>query len=490
MAETYLPSPGAQSIAQHSYGTMHIDLLRGTRYATYAYLVAVPGLVESLNLLGMHDTARALQAALCCLAVAAWALSFQPSQHRLSVTHISLVGLAGTLTVVSIWQAQWPLFAATEACLWFGLIALAWVFSKSPLDVLTKEIPGVVAIAIFAMGAQELMSIGFAWLSSSPLSPWDVGRGHPNVRHFNHVQTMALIMAAMTIWYPTHRWMRWTAGFGVAVGLALAWLTGARSTLLAVFLISVGFLILSGPARRTWSARLLWLGIAGVVAYLLFYVLIPQLLGIEVESGVALNEREHKGSIETRLIHWKLAFEMALQNPLTGWGGVHYATQHHVDAAHPHNIVLQWAAEWGWVSTLLALFALGWWTRKLWLAMWQRLGGAIWPYTPVITAAWMATLAGWIDAMFSGTLTMPVSQVWWCFCLGLACHSDIERCVLPVRTCSLQRSWFKKLLGGATVLALLATTFISYKTTYQEKPEAALDQSFIKPRLWVSGSIR
>ncbi|MFD2453519.1 O-antigen ligase family protein [Ideonella paludis] len=301
---------------------------------------------------------------------------------------------------------------------------------------------------------------------------------------------MALIMAAMAIWYPTHRWMRWPAGFGVAVGLALVWLSGARSTLLALVLVGFGFLALCSPARRVWSARLLCLGSAALMAYQIFYVVIPHSLGIEWSPGIALNEREHGGSIEARLVHWKLAFEMALQKPLTGWGGLHYATQHNVDAAHPHNIVLQWAAEWGWISTLLALGALVWWTRHLWLAMWQRLGGAIWPYMPMITAAWMATLAGWIDAMFSGTLTMPVSQVWWCFCLGIAWHSVIERSVLPVRPCSLQRSSFKNLLGHATVLALLTTTFISHKTTYQEKPEATLDQSFIKPRLWVSGSIK
>ena len=465
---------------------MPIDLLRWTRWATYAYLVAVPGLVESLHLLDMHDTARALQAVLCCMAVAAWALSFDPSERPLSVTHISLLGLACTLTVVSIWRAQWPLFAATEACLWLGLIALAWVFSRSPLEELTREIPGVMAVAIFAMGVQELMDIGFAWLSSTPLSPGDGGRGHPNIRHFNHVLTMSLIMATMPIWYPTRRWMRWTAGFGVAVGLALAWLTGARSTLLAVLLISIGFLILSGPARRTWSARLLWLGITGVVAYLLFYALIPQLLGIEVTSGVALGERGHKGSIETRLIHWKLAFEMALQNPITGWGGLHYATRHHVDAAHPHNIVLQWAAEWGWVSTLVALFALAWWTRRLWVAMWNQPHAASWTFSPFVTAAWLATLAGWLDAMFSGTLTMPVSQVWWCCCLGIAQsnqHMMRKKIEHP-------KNWSRKYFKVLSI-AFIAGYFYLLQATYQTTQiytQTETNQPIQKkPRLWFFG---
>ena len=467
---------------------MPIDLLRWTRWATYAYLVAVPGLVESLKMLDTHDTARALQAVLCCMAVATWALSAAPSKRPANVTHISLVGLAGTLTVVSILRAQWPLFAATEVCIWLGLIALAWVFSRSPLEELTREIPGLMAVAIFAMSTQELMSIGFAWLSSSPLSPGDVGRGHPNVRHFNHVQSMALIMAAMTIWYPTQRWMHWTAGFGIAVGLALAWLTGARSTLLAMLLISTGFLILSGPARRKWSVRLLWLGITGVVAYLFFYVLIPQLLGIEVASGVALNEREDKGSIESRLVHWKLAFELALQKPLTGWGGLHYATQHHVDAAHPHNIVLQWAAEWGWISTLLVLCALAWWTRHLWLAMWQRLRGEIWPHSPVVTAAWMSALAGWIDAMFSGTLTMPVSQVWWCCCLGVS--QSIQYIIsnnIGSRKFQICKNY--KILS----MVFMIGHFCMLQVTHQETQTFAHSETGQtikkKPRLWLFGTL-
>lgn len=465
-----------------------VDLLRWTRYATYAYLLAVPGLVESLYLLRTHDTARALQAALCCLAILAWSQKFDPSTVRLTRTQTGLLGLTITLTLASIWQAQWPVFAATEACLWVGLIALVWVFAISPTQALTKEVPGVVVIAVGLMGLLELRDIAFAWLSSSPLDAAAVGYGHSNRRHFNHVQTMALIMAAMVMWGGSERWMRWGAWFGVSVGLALIWFAGARSTSLALIVTCVTFIALTGSSKALWLQRVLVALGCGVLAFLIFYQWIPNNLGISLRDTHTMGERSLSTSTD-RLLLWQAAWQMAAEHPLVGWGGQHFVAHTPLPLAHPHNIVLQWAAEWGWVLTLLTLVGLGRWTQRLWIASWRRAQGLPWGQTPLVTAAWLATLAAFVDSMFSGTLTMPVSQVWWCFCIGVALPLNIKRPTPPMKNLSAQCRLLKYSTSLAAISTLLMVTIVSYNITYQATPGKTKEQSIAKPRLWAWGSI-
>ncbi|TDM06841.1 MAG: hypothetical protein C4K60_14045 [Ideonella sp. MAG2] len=474
-----------QVIALLPHSTMPpFDLLRWTRYATYAYLVAVPGLVESLNLLAIHDTARALQAALCCLAVAAWAQRFDPRQCRLSRLQLGLVGLMVALTLVSIVQAQWPLFAATEACLWMGLIALGWVFAASDKDCLSQEIPGVIAAAVLAMALQEVMNIGFAWLSHFPLDVGDVGRGHPNRRHFNHVQTMALILAGIPMWYGQARWIRWSAWLGFVVGMALVWFSGARSTLLSLAIVSLGFLALV-QQKHFWTKRLLLMVAASVATYIIVYRWTPDAIGVVIADAETMSQRNQAGTVNTRIMLWQHAWNMAAAKPWTGWGGLHYATLTHLPAAHPHNIILQWAAEWGWVSTLLALFALARLTRLARAAMRRRLRGASWPLSPIATAAGLASLAGWVDAMFSGTLTMPASQVWWLFCLGT---HQINK-LAEIDSNSKEANSKKHLIGIVFTLLTLSIANATYNHLCGFDMQSNPRSESLQPRLWLLGNL-
>jgi O-antigen ligase len=46
---------------------------------------------------------------------------------------------------------------------------------------------------------------------------------------------------------------------------------------------------------------------------------------------------------------------MALQNPWLGVGPLHFSSVRNPIAAHPHQAILQWLAEWGFIATILAL---------------------------------------------------------------------------------------------------------------------------------------
>ena len=189
--------------------------------------------------------------------------------------------------------------------------------------------------------------------------------------------------------------------------------------------------------------------------------------------------------MDTRLAHWTLALNMSLQRPWTGWGGLHYATQNQVDAAHPHNIIMQWGAEWGWISALLAIIMLGLFLLGNFKSTWKRFRVKPWKLSPLVTAAWMGTIAGLLDAMLSGTLTMPVSQVFWVLCLGISNAKDSPS-NNPIRLIDGKISVLASIIFGTIMVTLMISTYM--ETMTHSKTEYSEPRTN-KPRLWLIGNI-
>jgi putative inorganic carbon (HCO3(-)) transporter len=201
--------------------------------------------------------------------------------------------------------------------------------------------------------------------------------------------------------------------------------------------------------------------------------------------------QDHRGSVALRIVAgddsgrfylWRLALDDAMQHPWLGIGPMHYAHLPNLLAAHPHNSLVQWAAEWGFPVTLGMLVAV--------CALLQRavrqVANTTTPNgtTTLLAVAALATIAGGIDSLVSGTLVMPVSQTWWFIALGcmLACLSDRSAHV-PVAG-SMAR-W-------VLIVALLALHVGSSVLTYRRSVEppqttaTGLQRNNV-PRYWING---
>jgi hypothetical protein len=169
-----------------------------------------------------------------------------------------------------------------------------------------------------------------------------------------------------------------------------------------------------------WCVSLLLSGLAGLVLYLLLYVLLPVQRGLEpfglLFSRVARSVSEDPSS--GRLQLWARAWEMVQAHPWVGAGPAHFA---HVArdlpyGAHPHNWVLQVASEWGLPALFFLCAALALSISKLLRLRW------------VVAAKQRDTLTAWlvtggailVDGLFSGLIVMPVSQLWIALYLGCA----------------------------------------------------------------------
>jgi O-antigen ligase len=95
-------------------------------------------------------------------------------------------------------------------------------------------------------------------------------------------------------------------------------------------------------------------------AYLLY--LTDLLPGFNViDRFIGIRQGDHLASISTRVKIWQDGIDIFLSNPLFGVGlnrfGEHVSVGTRF-AANPHNIIIQWLAETGLVSTLLACAAI------------------------------------------------------------------------------------------------------------------------------------
>src|SRR5690606_7846536 len=111
---------------------------------------------------------------------------------------------------------------------------------------------------------------------------------------------------------------------------------------------------------------------------------------------------------------WLWAWEMAIANPWLGVGPLHYAAVVNPIAAHPHQVVLQWLAEWGFIATFLAIVitVMG----LIYSARYLRQDRA----ENLDAALWVSIVGALILAQVDGVFVMPYTETWLALLLGLA----------------------------------------------------------------------
>jgi O-antigen ligase len=245
---------------------------------------------------------------------------------------------------------------------------------------------------------------------------WDLFVNFAHVRFLSQFQSWTLPLIVLPVFLSP----RFAKGPGLWACLFIAsgwWLilfsAGTRGTLLG--LILAGSVTAWVFGRRAlpwfkWQALTLCLGL---VLYCLMFLLPPLLGGMdtsEIQQGTIGRSLTNPSG---RLHLWDVALGMIAKHPVLGVGPMHYACGvTNGIAAHPHNALLQLAAEWGLPVVAMVAF--------LWLSgvrAWIRQGsGEQTPgqndKQPIIYAALLASLlTASTHALVSGVIVMPLSQV-------------------------------------------------------------------------------
>lgn len=229
-----------------------------------------------------------------------------------------------------------------------------------------------------------------------------------NVRFFGYVQTMLLpFLLLPAMWWGTTRARRILLWSVPSIWWMLAVGSGTRGTWAALLVGVIAATLFGGYAGLRWAK---WQGaglLCGLLCYGVFVLGIPQLLELPASF---LHRTDDILSLSHREVLWTAALDYIVQHPWFGIGPMHYAYWATEVAAHPHNAVLQWLAEWGVPAGLLltGVWAAGGISLVAHVRRMARQGS---DQSRLFRVALLSALAGAsAQAMVDGVLVMPVSQ--------------------------------------------------------------------------------
>src|SRR5690606_36380613 len=113
-------------------------------------------------------------------------------------------------------------------------------------------------------------------------------------------------------------------------------------------------------------------------------------------------------------------------NPWLGVGPMHYSAVVNPISAHPHQVVLQWLAEWGVIATGLAIIIAGW--GSIHGLKYLRRQQA----EPIDAALWLSIIGALVLAQVDGVFVMPYTETWLAILIGLAMARWAKLRVVPM----------------------------------------------------------
>lgn len=454
-----------------------------------AYLLCVPLLVASLSKVGGHDAARLAQIALGAICALVLLLDRRTHGERCSKPRWLVVAALVGLAASSALRAPDATMAGRELAVFVGMLAIALVVSRSA-DTLHR--PSLLASSASALYIAVILLIVCAtYFAGGRLNRAELFVGYDNYRFFNHVQTAALPLSVLAVSVAPARSRRWALAWCAAIGgFALLFAIMGRGTLVGMAVGAAAIAVMFGARALPLLRKLGVAACGGLLGYAMLFWALPLLLG--APPGLADGYYDARvGSIEMRLYLWRIALSYIEQAPWLGIGPMHYAHHPTGDAAHPHNIYLQIAAEWG----LPALAILLW----LGAVLMRRLATAVSRCADARErdcgmGLLFACVAIAVDGLFSGNFVMPVSQVWTAFTVGWALawlrwHEpiDVSAPAQPVTPWSPARIVALGLLVSQLWLAAVIAPEVRKLDEVVQQAMDRFPSATMNPRFWSHG---
>lgn len=322
------------------------------------------------------------------------------------------------LACVSAWLSASPPHAVQEISVFAGLFYVcqltAVLWREYHLKLVQWLVYAVLLCAVLYMAGFYAGYLA-SFLESIPLRWPEPFLGCFNVRFFNQYQLWTLSLLCLPLLGSTikrtaiRRWLFiiltcwWVLLFASAGrGVLLAWLFA--------MLITAGY-------YRQLARPLLRLHLTGFITGLIGYGVLFYLLPSFVVGGI-LTRTVFRDSTSDRIGLWKQAVSMIEAHPWFGVGPIHYAWYPNAIAAHPHNSVLQLAAEWGLPATVLILTLAGYGVF-CWLKRFNSVSLQTVDHPDVAVTLFFTLVANASYSLVDGVIVMPLSQVMMAVVIGL-----------------------------------------------------------------------
>lgn len=419
------------------------------------------------------------------------------------------VGMASSLLAWSPHKAfyEWANFGL--------LLVFAWVIAGDMMVDPRGSLDVILTISGFGCALYLLASFAVyfsALLNGTQPDSSDLIPGFDNYRFFNHVQTITLPLLGLHV-LRQNQSVKFSKYVAIKnqiennqvifwwVVLSAWWMllffSAGRGTFVGV--VAGLIMVLFWRRRQAWSwCRVMLLSaVAGLVAYFLFYTIIPIQFGLQPFDFLRhVSDRTMVNPDSSRIPLWTLAIKMVMLHPWLGAGPLHFA--HHGRelniAAHPHNWFLQIIAEWGVLAFVCLLGALLIALRRL-IAV-TRLITKEDSANQAIGTAFLATfVAISTDGLVSGLIVIPTSQLWialyagcaWGWVASISAEGNKHR---------IQFSNLIRIASGGCLFLFLGLFLygVSKEVSYLKVPDISvlrddveIPRRKLSPRLWVDG---
>jgi O-antigen ligase len=367
-----------------------------------------------------HDGLRVAQLFILAMAAGfhAWhAMLGSGEAERPRVGALALLVVIGLLAGLSIKHAAVVRAALLEAGLLLAValltLGIGLVAVRLGIKVMLTIPVAASLLFVFAVAVRYTAALS----ADTSLLREHLLPAYSNYRFFNHVQTVTIPLLVGAMIAGSSRLRGWAA-VALVAEFALLFFTGGRATMLALGASAAVIAAVFRSKAVPWLVRMGATALAGAALYVVLFDWVPQWrgLGRDFFSGDMI-ARSELGVGGPREYLWGLAWQYIRESPLLGIGPMHYAHRVNAEAAHPHNVYLQLAAEWGvpFAVLVIALAAVGW-IRLLRVARASADEGE----RAIGISLVAAGVAIAVDGMFSGNFVMPMSQLWIAFAIGLS----------------------------------------------------------------------
>ena len=250
------------------------------------------------------------------------------------------------------------------------------------------------------------------------------------------------------------------------------WITlGIENESRAIFLsVGIALAIVLFFLRKQIDHLSLWFKFFSanlLISLCLIYILFS--IGLNFDNPfLALFDRSGQAAnYMDRINLWTYTFhEFVLHHPLLGVGPLNFAAfANPIGVAHPHNVILKIAAEWGIPAALIFCFVLA---KGLfaWFSFLKKQISSPHPYMPKLLIQMSLALiliSSLIDSMISGNTVMPLSQLFLAILWGWAYGLLTENKHAETRNTKLEKFHFKKefLLTLGLLLAIAVIIIIT-----------------------------
>jgi O-antigen ligase len=467
---------------------------------TYIILIAFSPSIRFIPYIEYHDCQRILQLLLLAFVLIDAMLLIFSKKNSIAINSNLKIGLYFLLflAAVSSVKSIEPRQAAIELTIFISLcylsLFIARAYREAPENFI-KHLTYVFLASIllymfsFYVGFFTALAVGKKLIWPLPFY------GFNNIRLFQQYQLWGLGLISLPLLaFELKKIMRIWLYVVIIAWWVLLFYAASRGVIMGWLLaMSVTAIVYRKAAWPFLMIQLVTAILGLTLYYLLFYLvpvwLSPESFGNDI-SSVIVSSTIFRNTTYDRLDLWKVAIVMIKNFPLFGVGPMHFYFYNSF-GTHPHNSVLQLAAEWGLPATFIVLTILGcsfncWYkkfnTRKLQTA--NKLDSNL------SVILFFTTIANGAYSLVEGVIVMPISQVLMFTMIGLMIGQYTIGQVAPIKISNIR---FRPIF--ATVVLLLMTLSVmpellrgltSYERYYQPGERAfSMGPEVINPRIWM-----